>query len=44
LETEDEIESKLHDAENLLGQILNQVKSARNELHQARPKPPDVPV
>lgn len=44
LETEDEIESKLHDAENLLGQLLNQVKSARNELHQARPKPPDVPV
>lgn len=44
LETEDEIESKLHDAENLLGQLLNQVKSARDELHQARPKPPDVPL
>jgi cell division septum initiation protein DivIVA len=44
LETEDEIESKLHEAEDLLGQLLNQVKSARNELHQARPKPPDVPV
>jgi cell division septum initiation protein DivIVA len=44
LETEDEIESKLHDAEDLLGQLLGQVKSARSELHQARPKPPDVPV
>lgn len=44
LETEDEIETKLHDAEDLLGQLLGQVKNARNELHQARPKPPDVPV
>lgn len=44
LETEDEIEMKLHDAEDLLGQLLGQVKNARNELHQARPKPPDVPV
>lgn len=44
LETEDEIEAKLHDAEDLLGQLLGQVKTARNELHQARPKPPDVPV
>lgn len=44
LETEDGIESKLHDAENLLVQLLNQVKTARTELHQARPKPPDVPV
>lgn len=44
LETEDEIESKLHEAENLLGQLLGEVKQARNELHQARPKPPDVPV
>ncbi|MEX1038575.1 MAG: hypothetical protein WDZ96_06960 [Acidimicrobiia bacterium] len=44
LETEDEIETKLHEAENLLGQLLGEVKQARNELHQARPKPPDVPV
>lgn len=44
LETEDEIEKKLQSTEALLSQLLNEVKSARNELHQARPKPPDVPI
>ncbi|REK18921.1 MAG: hypothetical protein DWQ40_08205 [Actinobacteria bacterium] len=44
LETEDEIEKKLQSVEGLLADILDQVKQARSELHQARPKPPDVPV
>lgn len=44
LETEDDIDRQLQETENLLGQLLSQVKNARNELHQARPKPPDVPV
>jgi cell division septum initiation protein DivIVA len=44
LETEDEIEKKLQAAEGLLAQLLAEVKAARSELHQARPKPPDVPV
>lgn len=44
LETEDEIERKLQSAEGLLGELLKEVKAARSELHQARPKPPDVPL
>lgn len=44
LETEDEIEKKLQDTESLLVDLLGQVRAARNELHQARPKPPDVPL
>ncbi len=44
LETEDEIEKQLQDAENLLSRLLSTVKNSRNELHQARPKPPDVPI
>lgn len=44
LETEDEIERKLQDIEGLLSRLLGEVQSTRSELHQARPKPPDVPV
>lgn len=44
LETEDDIEKKLQEAENLLSRLLSTVKNSRNELHQARPKPPDVPL
>ena len=44
LETEDEIEKKLQDTESLLVDLLGQVRAARNELHQARPTPPDVPL
>lgn len=44
LETEDEIEKNLQEAENLLSRLLSTVKNSRNELHQARPKPPDVPI
>lgn len=44
LETEDEIDHKLQRVEGLLVDIMSQVQSARDELHQARPKPPDVPI
>lgn len=44
LETEDEIEKKLQRVEGLLSETINQVRTARDEFHQARPKPPDVPI
>jgi vacuolar-type H+-ATPase subunit H len=44
LETEDEIEKKLQRVEGLLAEITVQVQTARDELHTARPKPPDVPI
>jgi hypothetical protein len=44
LETEDDIERKLQEAESLLSGLLSTVRDSRSELHQARPKPPDVPV
>lgn len=44
LETEDEIEKKLQRVEGLLAEITDQVQTARDELHTARPKPPDVPI
>ncbi|MEA1904116.1 MAG: hypothetical protein U9N56_11405 [Actinomycetota bacterium] len=44
LETEDEIEKKLQRVESLLVDIMAQVHSARDELHTARPKPPEVPL
>jgi vacuolar-type H+-ATPase subunit H len=44
LETEDEIEKKLQRVEGLLAEITTQVQTARDELHTARPKPPDVPI
>jgi hypothetical protein len=44
LETEDEIEKKLQRVEVLLEDIMAQVQSARDELHQARPRPPEVPI
>jgi vacuolar-type H+-ATPase subunit H len=44
LETEDDIDGKLRDTESLLSDLLAQVRSTRDELHEARPKPPDVPV
>lgn len=44
LETEDEIEKKLQGIEGMLTKLLKDVQHARTELHQARPKPPDVPV
>lgn len=44
LETEDEIEKKLQRVEVILNDVMAQIQSARDELHQARPKPPDVPI
>jgi hypothetical protein len=44
LETEDEIEKKLQNVEALLAETMGQVQAARSELHQARPKPPEVPL
>ncbi|MDX1468165.1 MAG: hypothetical protein R3258_02385 [Acidimicrobiia bacterium] len=44
LETEDDIERKLQRVEGLLVEIMAQVQTARAELHEARPKPPDVPL
>lgn len=44
LETEDEIEKKLQRVEALVEETATQVRTAREELHTARPKPPDVPV
>lgn len=44
LETEDEIERKLQRIELILNQILDQIQDARQELYEARPAPPDVPL
>lgn len=44
LETEDEIERKLQKLEHLLVELTSQVQNSRAEYHQARPKPPDVPI
>lgn len=44
LETEDEIEKKLQRVEGMLVEVMSQVQGARDELHQARPKAPQVPV
>ena len=44
LETEDAIEKKLQKVEQLLTDVMGQVHQAREELHTARPKPPEVPI
>ncbi len=44
LEAEDEIEQSLERVENLLSELLGKVHFSREELHRARPKPPDVPL
>lgn len=44
LESEDEIERKLQRMEHLLVELTSQVQASRAEFHQARPKPPEVPV
>jgi vacuolar-type H+-ATPase subunit H len=44
LETEDEIEKNLQRVESILNEVMDQIQAARDELHQARPKPPDVPI
>ncbi len=44
LETEDEIEKRLQRVEALLADVMFGVQDARSELHQARPRPPEVPI
>ncbi len=44
LEAEDDIEKGLQKMEQLLTDLTSRVKAARGELHQARPKPPGVPI
>ncbi|HEX9762044.1 MAG TPA: hypothetical protein VGA97_02995 [Acidimicrobiia bacterium] len=44
LEAEDYIEKSLERVEHLLNGIVAQIQTARDELHQARPRPPDVPI
>ncbi|MGD2101431.1 MAG: hypothetical protein PVG83_04290 [Acidimicrobiia bacterium] len=44
LETEDDIERKLQRIEHLLVDLTSQVQEGRAEFHQARPRPPEVPL
>lgn len=44
LEAEDEIEGNLEELESLLAGLLTKVHAHRADLHQARPKEPDVPI
>jgi len=44
LETEDDIERQLQRLEHLLTELTAGVQGSRAEFHQARPKPPDVPI
>lgn len=44
LEAEDDIERGLERVENLLSELLGKIHFSREDLHRARPKPPDVPL
>jgi regulator of protease activity HflC (stomatin/prohibitin superfamily) len=44
LEAEDEVERMLERVETLLAELLTKVHNSREELHRARPAPPDVPL
>jgi hypothetical protein len=44
LEAEDDIERKLSRVEHLLADLTTQVQDSRAEFHQARPRPPEVPL
>jgi hypothetical protein len=44
LEAEDDIERKLQRIDYLLADLSGQVQDARAEFHQARPRPPEVPI
>ncbi len=44
LESEDDVDRKLQKMEHLLVELSAQVQGARAEFHQARPKPPEVPI
>ncbi|HZD22106.1 MAG TPA: hypothetical protein VE569_01685 [Acidimicrobiia bacterium] len=44
LEAEDDVERQLQKLEHLLTDLTTRVQGSRAEFHQARPKPPEVPV
>lgn len=44
LEAEDRAERRLADAETILGDLIEDVRSARSQLHESLPAPPEVPV
>lgn len=44
LEAEDDIERKLARVDHLLTELAAQVQASRAEFHQARPRPPEVPI
>jgi len=44
LEGEDDIDRRLQKMEHLLVELTSQVQRSRAEFHQARPRPPEVPV
>ena len=44
LEAEDDIERNLQRVEHLLAELTARVQGTRAEFHQARPKPPEVPI
>lgn len=44
LEAEDRAERRLADAETVLGELLQDIRAARSELHRSRPAAPEVPV
>ncbi|MFO7298734.1 MAG: hypothetical protein DIU67_000895 [Actinomycetes bacterium] len=44
LEAEDLIEKSLQKAESTLAGLMAEIQRARAELHEARPKPPEVPL
>lgn len=44
LETEDGIDDKLARVERLLLDMMGRIQETRGELHETRPRPPDVPV
>jgi hypothetical protein len=44
LEAEDRAERRLAEAETILGQLLQDVRAARSQLHETLPAAPEVPV
>jgi vacuolar-type H+-ATPase subunit H len=44
LEAEDRAERRLADAETILGELLQDVRAARSQLHESLPAAPDVPL
>lgn len=44
LEAEDRAERRLADAETILGELLQDVRAARSQLHESLPAAPEVPL